>query len=202
MVTQQLPNQEKIKAALQTIKEKNTIQELRGVEGMARKIYYEGWEEWLQLKSPFKRVYNPPNNPINSLLSFLNSLMYATVVSEIYRTSLHPGIAFLHEPQSRRYSLALDLSEIMKPVIVDRLLGSLWNKGEIKDSDFLPHSNGIILKEEARKTITQAWDKAITRTTYSKELKRNTSYRWYIRKDCYSLIRYLLEGTPLNFFKI
>lgn len=201
-VKNRLPNTSRIKEARALIAATDTPAELMGVEGTIRKLYYEGWSAWLGLSSPFQRKYHPPDSPINSLLSFLNSLLYATVVSELYRTALHPGISFLHEPQSRRYSLALDLSEISKPVIVDRTLASLWNNGEIKDTDFEPHSNGVILKANARKKITTRWDETISRTSYSPDLKRNISFRGLIRRDCYRLIRFLLENKPLDFYKI
>ena len=197
-----LPNLSEMEAMKERISQTKRPDELMGIEGNIRKIYYQGWQQWMQLKSPFQRCYHPPDNPINALVSFLNSLLYATVVSELYRTALHPGIAYLHEPQSRRYSLALDLSEITKPVIVDRTLASMWNNKEIKDTDFEPNSNGVILKEDARKRVVKTWDEVIRRTFYSHELKRNISYRGIIRRDCYKIIRFLLEKTPLNFFKI
>jgi len=178
------------------------VTELMGLEGNIRRIYYAGWASWLRLDSPFKRQYNPPDNPINCLVSFLNSLAYSTTVSEIYRTCLYPGISYLHEPQSRRYSLALDLAEISKPVLVDRLIASIWNNRQIQDSDFMPHSNGIILKEEARREIVKQWDALIQRTFWCKELNRNISYRGIIRRDCYVLIRHLIEGEQLKFFRI
>lgn len=201
-VKNDLPNSDRIRDARKLIGGTTTPAELMGVEGTVRKLYYEGWAPWLGLSSPFRREYNPPDTPINSILSFLNSLLYATVVSEMYRTALHPGISFLHEPQSRRYSLALDLSEISKPVIVDRTVSSLWNNREIRDTDFEPHSNGVILKSEARKKITTKWDEVINRTSYSAELKRNIFFRGLIRRDCYQLIRFLLENKPMEFYRI
>lgn len=176
--------------------------ELMGLEGNIRKLYYDSWAAWLNLNSPFKREYRPPTNPINALVSFLNTMLYTVAVSELYRTALHPGISFLHSPQSRRYSLALDITEPFKPIIVDRLIASMWNTKEIKESDFEPHSNGVILKEDPKKKIVQKFDQTIQRTSYDKDLKRNISYRGLIRKDCYQIIRYILEDRPLELYKI
>jgi CRISPR-associated protein Cas1 len=194
-------NTARIEKQREKIKECKDTEELMGVEGNIRKLYYENWEHWLGLNNPFKRKYNPPENPINTLVSFLNSLNYSATVSELYRTALHPGIAYLHEPQTRRYSLALDLSEVTKPILTDRLIGRLWNNNQIKDTDFLPHSNGVILKDEARKNIVKIWEENIQKTFYCRELKRNISYRGIIRRDCYKLIRYILENNELNLFK-
>ena len=74
-----------------------------------------------------KRVKKPPNNRMNALVSFVNSLVYATILSEIYHTHLNPTISFLHESTERRYSLSLDISEIFKPLLADRLIFKLVN---------------------------------------------------------------------------
>lgn len=74
-----------------------------------------------------KRVMHPPDNMINSLISYVNSLIYAKILSEVYHTQLNPTISYLHEPGVRRYSLCLDVSEIFKPLIGDRLIFSFTN---------------------------------------------------------------------------
>ena len=116
---------------------RTTPEALMGLEGNVRRIYYQAWTVWLgNPATPFKRVYHPADNPLNALLSFLNSLLYAACVSELYRTALYPGISYLHTPQTRRYSLALDLVEPFKPVLVDRLLFRLWGCRMVGDKDF------------------------------------------------------------------
>ena len=80
-----------------------------------------------------KRVMHPPDNMINSLISFVNSLVYTRTLSEIYHTQLNPTISYLHEPGIRRYSLCLDISEVFKPLIGDRLIFSLLNRKQITE---------------------------------------------------------------------
>jgi CRISP-associated protein Cas1 len=70
------------------------------------------------------------------LISFGNSLLYATTLSEIYRTQLNPTVSFLHEPSARRYSLSLDLSEIFKPIIVDRTIFKAGERAHDSDGRF------------------------------------------------------------------
>jgi len=72
-----------------------------------------------------KREKHPPTNPLNALISFANSLVYTTVLSEIYHTQLNPCVSFLHQPGERRYSLALDIAEIFKPLIGDPIIFNL-----------------------------------------------------------------------------
>jgi CRISP-associated protein Cas1 len=191
-----------IKAALEKLDAATSVEEILGIEGTIRRTYYDGWQDWMGLESPFVRDYQPPSNPVNALVSFLNSLLYTTVASEIYRTALYPGISYLHSPQERRISLALDLSEITKPVIVDRMLARLLNTKAVNDADFIKDSNGVLLKEDSRKRMIQEWDQQIKTTVYYRSLKKNCSYRQIIGRDCYQLIRYVLEDEPLNFFRL
>ena len=79
-----------------------------GIEGNIRKSYYSAWNIIVDQEINFdKRVIHPPDNMINSLISFVNSLIYSKVLSEIYKTQLNPTISYLHEPGVRRFSLCL-----------------------------------------------------------------------------------------------
>lgn len=94
------------------------IQELMGIEGRIRQHYYQSFNEILKQDFIFeKRTKQPPQDPLNALISFGNALCYTTVLSEIYKTPLDPAISFLHEPSTKRFSLSLDLAEIFKPLI-------------------------------------------------------------------------------------
>ena len=100
-----------------------SITELMGIEGNIRKTYYQAWNTIIDQNIDFsKRVMRPPDNMINSLISFVNSLIYTKVLTEIYKTQINPTISYLHEPGAKRFSLALDISEIFKPLIGDRLI--------------------------------------------------------------------------------
>lgn len=176
---------------------------LMGFEGMSTRSYYAVWKHWLtDAPDKFTRVYHPPDNPLNAMISFLNSMLYTACVSELHRTALYPGISYMHAPQSRRFSLALDLVEPFKPLMVDRLLFRLFNQGDIGKSDFQPHSNGVLLKDEARKRVLQAWDEQLKTTVAHPTLNRSVSYRQLIRLDCYKLTKHLLEGTDFQPYRI
>jgi len=88
-----------------------SINELMSIEAHVRKIYYATFEEITNWKFE-ERTKMPPKNPLNAMISFGNSLVYTTILKEIYLTPLNPTISFLHEPSERRFSLSLDISEI------------------------------------------------------------------------------------------
>ncbi|MGB9661604.1 MAG: type I-B CRISPR-associated endonuclease Cas1b [Moorellaceae bacterium] len=171
-----------------------SIPELMREEGRAREAYYAAFTEILDLEEPFgKRVRRPPNNMLNALMSFINTLVYTATLSEIYVTQLNPTISYLHEPAQRRFSLALDMAEIFKPLVGDRVLFRLLNRGVIDEEDFVGvgEAPAIYLKEEARKTVVREMEETWQTTVYHRKLKRNVSYRQLIRLEAYKIIRHL-----------
>ncbi len=194
---------ESVRLFEEQLQEQSTPEELMGLEGNVRRIYYQAWPGWLgNIQTPFKRVYHPPDNPLNALLSFLNSLLYTACVSELYRTALYPGISYLHTPGTRRFSLALDLVEPFKPLMVDRLLFRLWGCRMVSDKDFRKYSNGFLLTDDARRRILQEWDQELRKTVHCPALNRSVSYRQLLRLDCYKLVNHLLEGREYKPYRI
>lgn len=186
--------QEKIKNELERAKESKNINELMGCEGRARDVYYQAFN--IILKEEFrmdKREKRPPTNPVNALISFANSLIYSTVLSELYHTQLNPTISYLHEPRERRFSLSLDLAEIFKPLLGDTLIFKLINNGIIKLEDFEEDLNYCYLKDSGKKKFVKAFDEKLNTTIKHKKLNRSVSYRTLIRLECYKLIKHLLE---------
>lgn len=178
-------------------------EEVMGFEGLAGRNFYSVWHLIIdQASKEFVRRYRPPDNPINAMISFLNSLLYTTCVSEIYRTALYPGISYIHAPQSRRFSLALDLSEPFKPIMVDRLVFRLFGQNILTSEHFKNHSNGVLLTEKGRKIVVKAWDEMLRTTVKYPSLKRSVSYRQLIRLDCYKLVKHLLEDRALHPYRM
>ena len=179
------------------------VSEIMGIEGNIRKVYYSTWSKIINQQVDFeKRVKRPPDNMINTLISFINTLIYTTCLSEIYKTQLNPTISYLHSPGDRRFSLCLDITEIFKPLIVDRMIFSLLNKSMISEEDFAKESNFYYLKDKGRKKILEEYDKKLKQTITHKELKREVSYQTLIKLECYKLIKHLLNDKRFEGFKI
>ncbi len=169
------------------------IEELMGCEGNIRRIYYQTWNTIIDQDINFThRVMHPPDNQINSLISFVNSLIYTTVLSQIYQTQLNPTISYLHEPGVRRFSLCLDIAEIFKPLIGDRIIFALLNRKQITDKSFTEGLNFLHLKKDASMTIMAELDNTLSRTIKHKELGKNVTYKYLIRLEAYKLIKHLL----------
>jgi len=170
----------------------NSIQELMGFEALARQSYYRLFDEILKDFEFGERSRRPPKNEINAMISFGNSLLYSTIISELYHTQLNPTISYLHEPFERRFSLALDIAEIFKPFIVDRLIFYLVNKRIIKAEDFNRDLDCVLLNENGYRKFIKAFNEKLESTIKHKQLKRNVSYQRLIRLECYKLIKHLL----------
>lgn len=180
------------------------IPTLMGIEGKVRMAYYQGLNAMIKNKDFYfeKREKRPPRDPINALVSFGNSMMYTAVLSEIYKTQLNPAISFLHEPGSRRFSLALDLAEIFKPLITDNLIFSLVNKRSIQKKHFEFIEDEIcLLNETGRKIFIQEFENRMSTTIKHRKLNRQTSYRFLIRLECYKLIKHLIGDEDYRALK-
>lgn len=181
----------------------STIQELMGIEGNIRRHYYAAWNVIIDQEIEFdKRVMHPPDNMINSLISFVNSLIYSKVLSEVYHTQLNPTISYLHEPGVRRFSLCLDVAEIFKPLIGDRLLFSLLNRNQITEKSFTKELNYLHLNRDASRLIAQELEKKLQQTIMHKDLGRPVTYQYLMRLELYKLIKHLIGEKEYEGFRI
>ncbi|NLL56363.1 MAG: type I-B CRISPR-associated endonuclease Cas1 [Clostridiales bacterium] len=183
--------------------EQNSIPEIMGIEGNIRKIYYSAWNIIINQQIDFdKRTKRPPDNMINCLISLLNSILYTKTVSEIYKTQLNPSISYLHQPSSKRFSLSLDISEIFKPLIVDRLIFRLLNRNMISQNDFVKKEGFLRLKPAKLKEVIIELDNFMLTTVHHRNLNRSVSYRHLIRLEIYKIIKHLIEEHQYCPFKI
>jgi len=179
------------------------IDELMGIEGNIRKKYYEAFDIIIKDFDMGGRSYRPPLNEVNALISFGNSMCYSQCLRAIHQTQLNPAISFLHQPGERRFSLSLDLAEIFKPILVDRLIFRVMNKKEIQAKDFESGLNKVLLKQDGRKKFVEAWEGRLNETIEHKALKKSVSYKHLIKLECYKLVKHILkieEYKPLKMY--
>ncbi|KXG74357.1 type I-B CRISPR-associated endonuclease Cas1b [Thermotalea metallivorans] len=186
--------EESIQQLRQGISHCQNTSELMGVEGNIREAYYKAFDRIIE-NEDFRfeqRTKRPPKNHLNALISFGNSMLYVLVLGEIYKTHLDPRIGYLHTTNFRRFTLNLDIAEIFKPIIVDRIIFTLLGKNMLKKSDFDDDLEGVLLKEQGRKRFVEEFDKRMKTTIKHRLLGREVSYRRLIRMELYKLEKHLM----------
>lgn len=205
-------NKKEVKETIDWIKESfflrversKNIKELMCIEGELWEKFYREFKHFLPEEFVMnKRVKRPPDNPINALVSFGNSLLYTKTISSIYRTHLDQRISYLHEPSEGRFSLSLDISEVFKPILVYRTIFDLVNNKKIQVSKhFDKKVNYCLLNEEGRNIFVTAFEERMESVFVHQRLKRKVSYRTAIKLDCYKLIKYIMEDKEFLPFSI
>lgn len=196
---------EKIKLIEKAEKEINLIKEhekLLLCEARIKGIYYSCFNEILQNeKFKFiKRSKRPPQDPINALISFGNTLLYNYIAKEIYKTKLDIRIAYLHSSNNRYESLNLDLADIFKPIIVDKIIFKLINKKIINDRLHFENINGgVYLTGEGKNIVINEFYKKIKDITTIGNNKM--SYEKIIRKEIYKLSNSIMNEEKYKAFK-
>lgn len=171
-----------------------SIESLMAVEGNTRSCYYNAFDDIIR-NPQFafeKRSRQPPLNYLNTLISFGNSVLYTTVLSEIYKTRLDPRIGFLHATNLRRFTLNLDAAEVFKPIIVDRAIFAVLNERKVQEGDFVKESGGIMLKDEGRRAFVGEIMQKLETTAKHPGIGRMVSYRRLIRMELYKMEKHLI----------
>jgi CRISP-associated protein Cas1 len=150
------------------------IKQILAVEGEIWQRFYSSFKYFLREDFVFnKRVKRPPDNPLNAMISFGNSILYAKTVTAIYNT---------------------DLSEVFKPALTFKTIFDLVNNRKINvQKHFDKKLNYCILNEEGRNIFIQALEDRLKAVTMHPKLKRNVSLNTAIKLDGYKLIKTIME---------
>ena len=184
------------------ISEAKTTEELMGVEGQIRQLYYEAFNLIINDFEMGNRTKQPPQNEVNALISFGNMVCYTVCLRAIHQTQLNPTISYLHKPGERRYSLALDIAEVFKPIIIDRVIFKVLNRKEIQEKHFDKKMNKCLLNSIGKRIFVKAIEERLNETIKHRSLKRSVSYRHLVKLECYKLVKHLLAIEEYKPFKM
>ena len=136
------------------------LDSLRGMEGEAAAIYFSVFQHLLRNGAFIfvRREKRPVRDPVNALLSWVYTLLTHDCASALQGVGLDPYVGFMHRDRPGRVSLALDMVEEFRASFADRFVLTLFNRGEIKMSDFVTEGSGAVrLKDESRKNLLAAF---------------------------------------------
>ncbi|MDR3178077.1 MAG: type I-B CRISPR-associated endonuclease Cas1b [Campylobacteraceae bacterium] len=178
------------------------IEQILFVEGQIWHKFYDSFKYFLPEDFLInKRVKRPPDNPMNALISFGNTMLYTKTISAIYHTHLNQSISFLHSPREGRFSLCLDLCEAFKPIIVFKSIFDLVGRRKLQVSKhFDKELNYALLNDEGKRVFIEEFNGRLDETFLHSKLKRKVSYGHCLKLDGYKLIKFILEGKEFTPF--
>ena len=172
------------------------------VEARARQKYYTCFNSILK-NDDFnfvKRTRQPPEDEINALISFGNTLLYNQFLHLIWRTQLNPQIGVVHASNQRSYSLNLDFADIFKPIVVDRVIFSVVNLQQIKEEDFEANpGGGIYLNKRGKIIFLQEFEEKLEDSVTIQGKKM--SYRRLMEQEVQQFQKYVLTGEKYKSYK-
>jgi len=154
-----------------------TLDAIRGYEGVASAAYYEAFRTLLKQDFGFAaRLHHPPPDPINILLSLGYTLLSNQVYGAINIVGLDPFQGFFHQTRHGHATLASDLMEEWRTILVDSVVLSVVNREEITKQDFHRRKGEIILSKEGLETFLRRYDHRVATNVFHPLIKQTTSY--------------------------
>lgn len=184
--------------------ETDNLEQLRGIEGKAASAYFDVFEECILQQEeafPFNgRIRRPPTDRTNALLSFGYSLLTSEVAAALEGVGLDAYVGFLHRDRPGRVSLALDVMEELRPIMVDRFILTLINRKQVKPEDLIMKENGaVLLTEDGRRNFLSLWQEEKEKTITHPYLKEKIKWGLIPHVQSLLLARFLrgdIDGYP------
>lgn len=178
------------------VKTQSTIDQVRGIEGLAAREYFGGLAKMVDGSWQFAgRNRRPPTDPINSLLSFAYGLLRVQVTAGAHVAGLDPYIGYLHEVSRGQPALVLDLMEEFRPLVADNVVLATIHNREIQAKDFSESLGAYRLSDAGRKTFLQAFERKMSDDFTHPVFKYRCTYRRAIELQARLLARHLQEGV-------
>lgn len=186
-----------LKSRKQLVKEQTTLDEVRGVEGLAAREYFACWSAMLEEQWSFNgRTRRPPLDEVNALLGFAYGLLQVQVTAAVHMAGLDPYIGYLHEVTRGQPAMVLDLMEEFRPLIADNLILSVISHKELKPDDFTETFGAYRLSETGRKKFLTAWERKMNDEFKHPTFGYRCHYRRAIELQARLLSRHLQEKVP------
>ena len=173
----------------------DSLQTLLGIEGAAARVYFSHFGGMLKTDAAFDfrgRNRRPPADPVNAALSFLYSMLMRQCFVAALTVGFDPYMGFYHQPRYGRPALALDLAEEFRSVMADSAALTLFNNGELRESDFVRRSGAVSLTDAGRKATIRAFERRMDTLATHPLFGYSISYRRILEVQARLLGRHLL----------
>ena len=192
----------RIRNAAEAATRSTSIEEIRGYEGNAGRLYFGRFSALLSVP-PFGERFDlegrnrrPPRDPVNALLSFAYSMLSREWVTACRAVGFDPFLGFFHAPRYGRPSLALDLMEPFRPLVADSAVVRAINNGEVDSGDFIERMGSVNLTDAGRRKFLRSFEERLGQEITHPIFGYRISYRRVFEVEARLLGRYLLGEIP------
>lgn len=188
-----------LEQAIAPIHQTSSIETLRGLEGAGSAAYFSSFGQLIRVPGfVFEaRRRRPPTDPVNALLSFGYALLLHDLQSAVNIVGFDPYLGYLHTQRYGRPSLALDLMEEFRPLVVDAVVLAALNRKSLLPEDFTtePLSQAVALADAGRRTFLRLYEQKKQSTFKHPVLGKQCSYQEVFEIQARLLAKYLLGET-------
>jgi len=175
-----------------------------GLEGAAARIWFRRLPEVLassksdhtMVTSFAVRNRRPPMDPVNAMLSYGYGVLVKEAAVALERAGLESRLGFLHKPRGGRPSMALDLMEEFRPLIVDSAVLGLVARGEVDTGDFVRCGDAVSLSTAGKRKLLSAYERRMDTLIQHPVFGYTISYRRVLDVQARLLGRALLGELP------
>lgn len=174
------------------------LQELLGIEGLAAHLYFQAFSTLITgrkgkpLEFDFHaRQKRPAPDPVNAMLSYGYSLLLKDCMITLLSVGFDPYVGFYHQPKYGKPALALDLMEEFRPLIVDSVVLTLVNNGEVDEGGFIFRLGKVFMKDKTKATLIGGYERRMDTTIKHPLFGYQVSYRRILEIQARLLARYV-----------
>jgi CRISPR-associated protein Cas1 len=142
------------------------------------------------------RNRRPPRDPVNALLSFGYAMLAKECTVALMSEGLDPWWGLFHQPRHGRPSLALDLMEEFRPLVVDSAVLTAVNTGMVQAGHFLRSKAECTLNDQGRKAFIRAYEARLDQLVTHPVFDYRCSWRTVLRVQARLLARWLRGDIP------
>ncbi|WP_017326889.1 type I-D CRISPR-associated endonuclease Cas1d [Synechococcus sp. PCC 7336] len=188
-----------VKRAIGQLEAVREIDRLRGLEGAGSAAYFGAFGALIR-NGEFQfgqRNRRPPTDPVNALLSFGYALLRHDVQGALNVVGFDPYCGYLHVERYGRPSLALDLMEEFRPLVVDAVVLAALNRKQLRVEQFEtePVSGAVSLDEEGRRMFLRLYEQKKQTVFQHPVLKKKCTYREAFELQARLLAKFLMGET-------
>jgi CRISPR-associated protein Cas1 len=173
--------------------------QLLGLEGSAAQRYFEAFADMLNVGTGFEvtgRNRRPPTDPVNASLSFGYAMLAKEALAATVAVGFEPGLGIYHRVRPGRPSLALDLMEEFRPLIVDSTVLTAINSRELRSTHFTRRGKAVVLTDDGRRTFIAAIERRLRSTIRHPTFGYDVTYRRALNVQARLLARAIQGDIP------